>query len=199
MKHHTFAMGVAVAACAVLTAESAQASFVERGTGMSTSDGVEYAKKLIYDDLLDVIWLNFTRDYVVDFEDQGWQDQRTDQAALDAAIQLGIPDGGWIPKGRLTEAGALPDKYALTEMPTTDYLKRTKQNVLDSDGTVIFSHGDLKGGSKWTADFATELRKPFLPIDLRSTPFSESAEGLAARVKAHDIGVLSVARLQDAC
>jgi len=69
-----------------------------------------------------------------------------DQAALDAAIALGILHGGWIPKGRLTEAGPLPDKYALTEMPTKDYLARTRQNVLDSDGTVIFSHGDRTGG-----------------------------------------------------
>jgi hypothetical protein len=28
-----------------------------------------------------------------------------DQAASDAAIELGIPYGGWIPKGRLTERG----------------------------------------------------------------------------------------------
>jgi len=69
-----------------------------------------------------------------------------DQVALDAAIEFGIPHGGWFPKGLLTEAGPLPDKYALTEMHSKDYLKRTKQNVIDSDGTVVFSHGDLKGG-----------------------------------------------------
>ena len=33
-----------------------------------------------------------------------------DQAALDAAIKLGISHGGWIPKGRITEDGTLPDK-----------------------------------------------------------------------------------------
>jgi Circularly permutated YpsA SLOG family len=33
-----------------------------------------------------------------------------DQAALDAAIKLGIPHGDWIPKGRPTESGRLPDK-----------------------------------------------------------------------------------------
>ena len=33
----------------------------------------------------------------------------TDQAALDAAIKLGIPHGGWIPKGHLTEDGPLSD------------------------------------------------------------------------------------------
>jgi hypothetical protein len=31
-----------------------------------------------------------------------------DQAALDTAIELGIPHGGWIPKGRITEADPLP-------------------------------------------------------------------------------------------
>ena len=36
-----------------------------------------------------------------------------DQAALDAAIKLGIAHGGWIPKGRLTEKGTLPNKYQL--------------------------------------------------------------------------------------
>jgi hypothetical protein len=30
-----------------------------------------------------------------------------DQAALDAAIELGVPHGGWIPKGRKTETGPL--------------------------------------------------------------------------------------------
>ena len=116
-----------------------------------------------------------------------------DQAALDAAINLGIPHGGWIPKGRLTEAGPLPGKYNLTEMPTKDYIKRTKQNVLDSDGTVIFSHGDLEGGSKRTADLATALCKPFLLIDLNKTLPSESGEVLAAWIKAHNISVLNVA------
>lgn len=89
-----------------------------------------------------------------------------DQAALDAAIEADIPHGGWIPKGRLAEEGHLTDKYDLTEMSTKDYLERTKQNVLDSDGTLIFFQGDLTGGSKRTADFATEPTKPFLHIDL---------------------------------
>ena len=31
-----------------------------------------------------------------------------DQAALDAAIELTIPYGGWLPKGRKTEDGPLP-------------------------------------------------------------------------------------------
>jgi hypothetical protein len=37
----------------------------------------------------------------------------SDRAALDVAIQFNIPHGGWIPKGRKTEDGPLPDKYQL--------------------------------------------------------------------------------------
>jgi len=58
-------------------------------------------------------------------------------AALDAAIELGIPNGGWIPKGRKTEGGTLPDKYQLQGMPTASYPARTERNIVDSDGTLI--------------------------------------------------------------
>jgi hypothetical protein len=34
---------------------------------------------------------------------------------------MGIPSGGWIPKGCITENSPLPDKYNLIEMPTTSY------------------------------------------------------------------------------
>ncbi len=41
-----------------------------------------------------------------------------DQAAFYAAISLGIPHGGYIPWGRMTEIGKLPSKYKLQEMKT---------------------------------------------------------------------------------
>ena len=66
-----------------------------------------------------------------------------DRAALDSAIKLGIPHGGWIPKGRITENGPLPEKYQLQEMPTISYPRRTEQNVIDSDGTLIVARGKL--------------------------------------------------------
>ena len=44
-----------------------------------------------------------------------------DQAVLDIVIKLGLPHSGWIPKGRITEEGPLPDKYKLKEMPTDSY------------------------------------------------------------------------------
>ena len=73
-----------------------------------------------------------------------------DKAALDAAIKWDIPHGGWVPKGRRTESGPLSDYYQLKEMHTGDYPSRTEQNVIDSDGTLIISHGELNDGSEYT-------------------------------------------------
>ena len=73
-----------------------------------------------------------------------------DRAALDFALKFSISHGGWIPKGRIAEDGPLPEKYQLQEMPTSSYPKRTEQNVIDSDGTVIFSRGKPTGGTDYT-------------------------------------------------
>ena len=46
------------------------------------------------------------------------------------------------------------------------YPKRTEQNVIDSDGTVIFTYGKLTTGSEMTQKFARKHNKPCLHIDL---------------------------------
>ena len=103
-----------------------------------------------------------------------------DQAALDAAIELGIEHGGWVPKGRLTEDGRLPDKYNLTEMPSDRYPERTEQNVIDYHGTVIFSYDDLTRGSSYTQEMAKKHGRPYLHIDLKNTTAFDAAVNINA-------------------
>jgi hypothetical protein len=116
-----------------------------------------------------------------------------DQAALDAAIKLGIPHGGWIPKGRLTEKGTLPDKYKLIEMPDTGYASRTEQNVIDSNGTIIISHGPLSEGSEYTRQMAIKHHRPWLHIDLNQTPAFKSATLINSWINKNNIEILNVA------
>ncbi|MBL7204628.1 MAG: hypothetical protein ISS63_09880 [Desulfobacteraceae bacterium] len=59
------------------------------------------------------------------------------RAALDVAIEFNIPHGGWIPKGRRTEDGVLPEKYQLKEMPTASYPKRTEQKEEKGTGELL--------------------------------------------------------------
>ncbi len=116
-----------------------------------------------------------------------------DRAALDVAIKFEIKHGGWIPKGRKAEDGPLSSKYLLKEMDSTDYRERTKQNILDSHGTVIISRGKLSGGSKLTHSFAKVIGRPNCYIDLLSTEEFEAAIILKSFILENQINVLNVA------
>lgn len=116
-----------------------------------------------------------------------------DRAALDTAIKFNVPHGGWTTKGRRTESGPLPDFYELKEMDTWDYPARTRQNILDSDGTVIIARGPLTGGSALTYAFAQKTAKWVCVIDLLEQDIFEAALTLHAFIWEHDIRVLNVA------
>ncbi len=116
-----------------------------------------------------------------------------DRAAIDLAIKLNIPHGGWIPKGRKTESGPLSLKYRLKEMDTADYPSRTKQNIIDSHGTVIVTRGKLTGGSELTKVFAKVAGKPNCHIDLSNNDTFEAAIILQSFILENRIQILNVA------
>ena len=98
-----------------------------------------------------------------------------ERAALDVAIQLGIPHGGWISKSRKTENGELPVKYRLKEMPTDSYPAQVANNVLHSHGTLLVSHGVPADESALTPRLANIYRRPWLHIDLNQRTLTEAA------------------------
>ena len=53
-----------------------------------------------------------------------------DRDALDVAIKLGIPHGGWIPKDRIAEDVPLPKKSELQEISSPNCTAHTEQNVI---------------------------------------------------------------------
>jgi len=115
-----------------------------------------------------------------------------DQAALDVAIELDIPHGGWIQKGRNTENGILPERYRLMEMPTAGDCKSAEQIVLDSDGILIISHGKLKNGSALTLNLAKKHQRPWLHIDLNEINAFEAAKTVNSWIFQHNIKILNV-------
>ena len=44
-----------------------------------------------------------------------------DRGALDAALSLGFPCGGYCPNGRKAENGVINERYPLTELPSGGY------------------------------------------------------------------------------
>jgi|SRR6516164_861697 hypothetical protein len=89
-----------------------------------------------------------------------------DRAALDVARELGIPCGGWCPRGRRAEDGAIPERYPLQETENSAYPQRTEWNVRDSDGTLVLTRGRPRGGTALTIELAGRLEKPCLVVDL---------------------------------
>ncbi len=113
-----------------------------------------------------------------------------DRGGLDAAIELGIPHGGWCPKGRKSEDGVIPDKYYQKEMTSSDYLKRTEQNVIDSDATIIFTYGQPTGGSKKTVDYCEKHNKLYRCFDLSAMNDTESASRILGFLENQHGGML---------
>ena len=93
-----------------------------------------------------------------------------DRAALDVAQELGIPRGGWCPKGRRAEDGTIAAKYPLTETPSEKYPQRTEWNVRDADGTLILTRGRPQGGTALALSLARRQEKPHLVVDLNQMP-----------------------------
>lgn len=93
-----------------------------------------------------------------------------DRAALDVAIALDIPHGGWCPKGRLAENNTtIPLEYNLQETDSADFEERTKFNIRDSDATLIIIPvipNNASDGTQLTINEVTRCKKPFLIIGL---------------------------------
>ena len=93
-----------------------------------------------------------------------------DRGALEAALELGFPYGGMIPKERLAEDGIVPEKFDRMEESTRkDYLYRTEWNVVHSDATLVLAFGTkLTGGTKRTVEFCKKHGKPYWVEDLNA-------------------------------
>jgi hypothetical protein len=93
-----------------------------------------------------------------------------DQIALEVAAELGIPTGGWIGRGAITEDGPRPDligRFGLAELATASYPARTRMNVFGSDATLLVCHDPRSPGTRRALKSARECDdKPIRVVDL---------------------------------
>ena len=113
-----------------------------------------------------------------------------DWEALDAAMEAGIHAGGYCPKGRLAEDGAIPAYYPVLELNRGGNAARTEKNVMESHGTLILNVGKLSGGTRLTLDCSRKHGNPSLVIQLAHDPKTEPVIQWA---KEHLIRVLNIA------
>lgn len=128
-----------------------------------------------------------------------------DRAALDAALATGLEIGGWCPRARRAEDGAIPERYPLRETASSSYAVRTEWNVRDSDGTLVLvlKCDDVSRGTQLTIESARKQGKPLFVHGLATSrrSVSTAAEKSIADaisqvvdwIDAHNIRVLNVA------
>lgn len=111
-----------------------------------------------------------------------------DRAALDAAMEFGIPVGGWCPRDRRSEDGGVPEQYPLKETVARSYAVRTEWNVRDSDGTLVVVLDEISSGTRMTVEAARTHGKPLKVEHLAP----ETRPGLLPSENSEDEQVLSV-------
>jgi len=97
-----------------------------------------------------------------------------DRAGLEVGKELGLQTGGVAPKGYYTSKGSDSSlkSFGMVEITPEQtqkytgrekfYGPRTEQNVLQSDGTVLFGKNVNSPGSKLTRNLAKQHKKPYI-------------------------------------
>jgi len=116
-----------------------------------------------------------------------------DRGALDAALEAGIECGGTCPAGHKAEDGVIPEIYPLTELASNIYSDRTRQNVIDSDATLILHFGQLEGGTAFTLQCCIAEAKPYLVIDASEDAQPILVQQIVDFIRQNKIQVLNVA------
>ena len=117
-----------------------------------------------------------------------------DRAALDVAICLNIPHGGWCPKGRKAEDGAIDKRYQLLETISDDYSERTKENINDASGTLIIVPSlplSVNDGTVLTINYVQEIKKPYYILDLENA--EKHVQPLLTWLSENNIVILNIA------
>ena len=115
-----------------------------------------------------------------------------ERAALDIAVELGIPHGGRVRKGRLAGDGPLPDRYQLREMQTDSCPAQAERNVIDADGTLIICQGSLAGGAGCSRKAAMKYGRPWFQIIAHRAGVHMTSLMVTNWIYKHKIEILNV-------
>ena len=109
-----------------------------------------------------------------------------DRAALDFAIESGLPYGGWVPQGgRALDFPEPPGLLAvypeLREHPSRDWAPRTMANIKNSNATliVIKPSAQIGHGTQLTIRSAEQLHKPLLMLHVDDPDAPDAPDALA--------------------
>lgn len=123
-----------------------------------------------------------------------------DQGGLSAALLLGLPTGGFIPKGGRTDEGfqpALIAQYKLTETESRNYRDRTILNVSQSNVTIWFGDASSAGGIL-TCKATIVQQHPLLKLPFHASIYNDALmdtniHAAIAFLRAHTPSTINIA------
>jgi len=115
-----------------------------------------------------------------------------EQAALDAAIKLGIAFGGWLPHGSDPVFVTESDKYNRTELSSGQQREANKTNIRKSDGTLLLSHGVMGFDTHEIENTTRRYSSPLLQVDLNQINAFNAAAMINDWIMENTISVLHV-------
>lgn len=122
-----------------------------------------------------------------------------DRAGLEAASKHSLQTGGTAPNGWRTWYGPDPElgtKFGLVEHWSPNYQYRTKQNIQDSDGTLILATNFDSAGTALTQNLCRLYGKPVFLVDLNGD-FRSDIDRAATWLKTNAISTLNIAGNRD--
>lgn len=108
-------------------------------------------------------------------------------AALDAAIKLNISHEGWAFQRKKKEDRFWPKQYNLKTIDKPSFHDRLEKNIIDSDGTVILTYGQLVMGSKVIIELTGENKKPCLYLDLTKCSLTHAISSIRKWITNNEI------------
>ena len=93
----------------------------------------------------------------------------------------------------MAEDGWIPRRYPLRELADAGYPERTRQNVIESDGTLIVFSRTFDGGTALTATLCKAERRPVCLLDAAVLTAADARQHTTEFIQNNAIKVLNVA------
>jgi hypothetical protein len=112
-------------------------------------------------------------------------------AAIDATIARGFACGGWVLKGTSAPESKGSSAVKFSEMSTSSYPACREQNVIDSDGTVIFTRGAISEDSS-LGRYVIKHSRPWIHFDVLKINEQQTLQALSEMISINRLSTLNV-------
>ena len=119
-------------------------------------------------------------------------DQGVEMAAMDLALRLGIPCGGWSPrKGSSCHIDFLK-KYYLRATSEIGYQQSVENNIQDSNGLLLITRGEKNPKTQYAVQMALKHHKQLLHVDLHQYSQFEAASLVSSWLRMQQLNSLYI-------